>query len=120
MKKRHEFFLALVKEYKARERGDEINFNTFDIYIVFPKLVNYGATTEAVVLGKDHNELMTINDFIKLDDWASSFNSNKWRGYVFVTDRIDKSIALEVSQQFILKGEAKLKNPSAYLRGVEE
>ncbi|MDE5950964.1 MAG: hypothetical protein K2H12_05235 [Acetatifactor sp.] len=96
-----------------------VEFNKFDIYIVFPKQVNYGATTEAVVLGKDHNELMTINDFVKLDDWASSFNSNKWRGYVFVTDKIDKSIAFEVAQKFILKDKAKLKNPSAYLRGID-
>lgn len=116
--KRKEFFDLLVQAYKERKMA--VTFNMFDIYIVFPKLVNYGATTEAVVLGKDHNELMTINDFVKLDDWASSFNSNKWRGYVFVTDRIDKAVALEVSQKFILKDKAKLKNPSAYLKGIDE
>lgn len=97
-----------------------VNFNMFDLYIVFPKLVNYGATTESVVLGKDHRELMTINDFVKLDEWAGSFNSNKWRGYIYVTDKVDKSIAFEVTQQFILKGKAKLKNPSAYLKGIDE
>lgn len=116
--KRREFFDLLVQAYKERKMA--VTFNMFDIYIVFPKLVNYGATTEAVVLGKDHNELMTINDFVKLDDWASSFNSNKWRGYVFITDRIDKSVAFEVSQKFILKDKAKLKNPSAYLKGIDE
>lgn len=116
--KRKEFYNLLVQTYKQRKMT--VDFNMFDIYIVFPKLVNYGATTEAVVLGKDHNELMTINDFVKLDDWAGSFNSNKWRGYVFVTDRIDKSVALEVSQKFILKGKAKLKNPSAYLKGIDD
>lgn len=116
--KRKEFYNLLVQAYK--ERNKAVTFNMFDIYIVFPKLVNYGATTEAVVLGKDHNELMTINDFVKLDDWASSFNSNKWRGYVFVTDRIDRTIALEVSQKFILKDKAKLRNPSAYLKGIDD
>jgi hypothetical protein len=56
---------------------------------------------------------------VKLDDWAGSFNSNKWRGYVFVTDKIDRSIAFNVAEKFILKGRAKLKNPTAYLKGIE-
>lgn len=116
--RRKEFYNLLVEEYK--NKGLNVTFNMFDIFIVFPKLVNYGATTEAVVLGKDHNELMTINDFVKLDDWASSFNSNKWRGYIFITDKVDKSIAFDVAQQFVLKGKAKLKNPAAYLKGIEE
>ena len=112
--RRRDFYNLLVAEYKKKKIN--ITFNMFDIYIVFPRLVNYSATTEAVVLGKDHNELMTINDFVKLDDWANSFNSNKWRGYIFVTDKIDKSIAFEVAQQFVLKGKARLKNPAAYLK----
>lgn len=116
--KRKEFYNLLVVAYK--KKGMNVNFNMFDLYVVFPKLVNYGATTEAVVLGKDHNELMTINDFVKLDEWASSFNSNKWRGYIYVTDKVDKAIAFEVAQQFVLKGKAKLKNPSAYLKGIDE
>lgn len=118
LEKRKEFYHLLVAAYK--KNGMNVNFNMFDLYIVFPKLVNYGATTESVVLGKDHRELMTINDFVKLDEWAGSFNSNKWRGYIYVTDKVDKSIAFEVAQQFILKGKAKLKNPSAYLKGIDE
>lgn len=78
---------------------------------IFPKLVNYGSAMDLIVLGKDNSELMTINDFIKLDDWASSFNSNKWRGYVFISDKIDRTIAFEVAQEFVLKGKAILKNP---------
>lgn len=118
LEKRKEFYLLLVDAYK--ENRMKVNFNMFDLYIVIPKLVNYGVTTEPVVLGKDRHELMTINDFVKLDEWASSFNSNKWRGYVYVTDKVDKSIAFDVAQKFILKGKAELKNPSAYLKGVDE
>lgn len=62
---------------------------------------------------------MTIDEFVKLDHWAGSFNSNKWRGYVFVTDKIDRNIAFEVSQKLILKGEAKIRNPEAYLKGID-
>ncbi|MHB8127665.1 MAG: HD domain-containing protein [Mobilitalea sp.] len=115
--KRQIFYNNLVKAYKAK--GLDVNFTLFDIYIVFPKLVNYGSTTDSVVLGKDGSELMTINDFVKLDDWAGSFNSNKWRGYVFVSDKIDRSIAFVIAQELILKGKAKLKNPSAYLKGID-
>lgn len=86
---------------------------------MFPKLVNYGAANEEVVLGKDHHKLMSINDFVKLDHWAGSFNSNKWRGYIFVSDKIDRSIAFEVSEKLVLKGQAKLRNPMAYLKGIE-
>lgn len=117
LKKRKEFYDEFVKEYQ--KQGKNINFTLFDIYIVFPKLVNYGAANEEVVLGKDHSKLMTINEFVKLDHWASSFNSNKWRGYIFVSDKIDKSIAFEVSERLILKGKAKLKNPMAYLKDID-
>lgn len=115
--KRQEFYNALVKEYKEKERN--IHFTLFDIYIVFPKLVNYGSTTDAVVLGKDQQKLMTINDFVKLDDWAGSFNSNKWRGYIFVSDKIDMDIAFKIADKLVLKGKAKLKNPMAYLKCLE-
>lgn len=103
--RRKEFYNLLVAEYK--NKGLAVTFNMFDIYIVFPKLVNFGATTEAVVLRKDHKKLKTINDFVKLDDWESSFNSNKWRGYIFITEKVDKSIAFDIAQQFILKDKAK-------------
>jgi HD superfamily phosphohydrolase len=118
LEKRKEFYEELVNSYQEQKLN--VDFNMFDIYLVFPKLVNYGSAMDAVVLGKDNTKLMTINDFVKLDDWASSFNSNKWRGYVFVSDKINRSIAYEVSEKLILKGRAKLKNPTAYLKGLEE
>lgn len=115
--KRQEFYNAMVAEYKKRNKN--IQFTLFDIYIIFPKLVNYGSTTDAVVLGKDQQKLMAINDFVKLDDWAGSFNSNKWRGYVFVSDKIDMDIAFDVANRLVLKSKAKLRNPMAYLKGID-
>ncbi len=116
LEKRKEFYNEFVKEYKKEKIP--VNFDLFDIYIVFPKLVNYGTANEKVVLGKDRKEIMTINEFIKLDHWASSFNSNKWRGYVFVSNKVDPKIAFQVSERLVLKGKAKLKNPMAYLKGI--
>ncbi len=117
LKARKAFYDELVKEYKKNNK--KVDFSTFDIYLVFPKLVNYGTATEPVVLGKDNQNLMTINDFVKLDDWAGSFNSNKWRGYVFVSDHIDRTLAFNVAEKIVLKGKAKLKNPTAYLKGIQ-
>ena len=117
LEKRKEFYNEFVKEYKNQDKN--VNFTLFDIYVVFPKLVNYGAANEEVVLGKDHHKLMTTNEFVKLDHWASSFNSNKWRGYIFVSDKIDRNIAFEFSERLVLKGKAKLRNPMAYLKGID-
>jgi HD superfamily phosphohydrolase len=118
LEKREEFYKRLIKEYNKRELP--INFNLFDVYIVFPKKVSYDVSDEKVILGKDKKELFKINDFVKLDDWASSFNSNKWRGYVFVSEKIKRSIAFTVAEEYILKGKAKIKNPSAYIRGIND
>ena len=114
--KRNDFYLRLTEVYSKKNKP--VDFTLFDIYIAFPKHVNYGSSSEKIVLGKDKKGLLTINDFVKLDDWAESFNSNKWRAYIFVSDKIDKTIALEVAQMFILKGKARIKNPTAYIRDI--
>ncbi|MCL2285739.1 MAG: HD domain-containing protein [Firmicutes bacterium] len=115
LKKRFEFYNAIVEEYKSK--GKSVDFTLFDVYIVFPKQVNYGseAAGEGIVLGKDKTTLLAIKDFVKLTDWAASFNSNKWKGYVFVSEKVDSDIAFKVAESLILKGKAKLKNPFAYL-----
>jgi len=117
LKKREELFYKLVERYESE--GKPVDFSLFDIFIVFPKQVNYDMfKDEKVIIGKDNTEFFTIDDFVKLDDWASSFNSNKWRGYVFVSENIDRSIAFKVAQEYILKGKAEIRNPTAYIRGI--
>ena len=105
-----------MAQQTAEYSGIQVNFTLFDINIVFPKLVNYGsAAMDKIILGKDNIDLFAIDNFVKLDEWADSFNSNKWRGYVFVSERIDRAVAFEVAEEFILKGTARIKNPEAYL-----
>ncbi|MBR6881103.1 MAG: HD domain-containing protein [Clostridiales bacterium] len=115
--KRQVIYKALTLAYE--EKGKSIDFSIFDVHIVFPNLVNYGSMAEKVVLGKDQQNLLTINDFVKLNDWADSFNSNKWRGYVFVSEKIDINIAFRVSEKIILGNKARLRNPQAYLKGLD-
>lgn len=116
--KRKELFELISKKYNKAKK--EVTFGLFDVYIVFPPKVQYNNSSSVIpfVLGKSKKELMTVNDFIKLDDWAASFNSNKWRGYIFVSDKIDTKIAFEASQEYIFGKGAKIKNPGDYLKGI--
>lgn len=68
------------------ENSVSVDFDVFDIYFVFPPVVSYGTPGEKNVLGRN-GQLMSINDFVKLEQWASSFNAYKWRGYVYVTKK---------------------------------
>ncbi|MDR0910241.1 MAG: HD domain-containing protein [Spirochaetaceae bacterium] len=109
LKKRRELYNMFSELYLVNEM--DVKFTPFDIYIVFPKDVSYGSAKDEMILGKDRKRLHTINDFIKLDDWAASFNSNKWRGYIFVTENIDRKFVAKACEKFVLKDSAKLKNP---------
>lgn len=111
---RKKFYIQLANEYS--KAGKAVNFNMFDVYIIVPKSANYGEAGDSVILGRNNKDLLQINDFVKLDDWAASFNSNKWRGYVFVSEHIDLSIAFKVAQKFILKGKARVKKPTSYMK----
>lgn len=113
---RGDFYKKLVKKYK--EKGQPINFTMFDIYIIFPDTAYYGTGDDKVVLGRDQKNLITINQFIKLDPWAEAFKSNKWRGYIFVSDKINNGIAYEVACDFVFHGEATLSNPTLYIKGI--
>lgn len=111
---RKELFDELVVEYDNKKKA--VDFNMFDIYIIFPRAADPGITDEKVILGRDNTDTLKVSDFVNLEEWAASFNTNKWRGYVFVSEHIDRKIAYQAAEKFILKGKAKLKNPEAYLK----
>jgi len=111
---RKNFYEQLVQEYAEAQKN--VDFNMFDVYIIFPQPVHYGAAEDDVILGRDNSDLLKVSEFVNLDDWAASFNSNKWRGYVFVSEHIDRTLAFRAAEKFILKGKARVKNPSAYLK----
>lgn len=113
LKLRKQIFDALVRIYQ--ENDATVDFDTFDIYFVFPSIVSYGTPGEKNVLGRD-GQLMSINDFVRLEQWASSFNAYKWRGYVYVTKRINKEYALEACRQVIFDGKVDLHELKAFLK----
>lgn len=113
LKIRRNIFDALVNIYEHHNL--KVNFDVFDIYFVFPPVVSYGTPGEKNVLGRD-GKLMSINDFVKLEQWASSFNAYKWRGYVYVTSKINKEYALEACRTVIFEDKIELKELKSFLK----
>lgn len=97
------------------ENSISVDFDVFDIYFVFPPVVSYGTPGEKNVLGRN-GQLMSINDFVKLEQWASSFNAYKWRGYVYVTKKINKEYALEACRKVIFNDKVDLKELKVLLK----
>jgi len=110
---RKSIFNELVKIYEKHRL--KVDFDVFDIYFVFPSVVSYGTPGEKNVLGRD-GKLMSINDFVKLEQWASSFNAYKWRGYVYVTSKINKEYALEACRTVIFEDKIELKELKSFLK----
>ena len=113
LKIRKDIYDVLVNIYEKHKVN--VDFDVFDIYFVFPSVVSYGTPGEKNVLGRD-GKLMSINDFVKLEQWASSFNAYKWRGYVYVTQKINKEYALEACRTVIFEDKIDLKELKSFLK----
>lgn len=113
LKIRKEIYDELIGVYEKHRQ--KVDFDVFDIYFVFPSVVSYGTPGEKNVLGRD-GKLMSINDFVKLEQWASSFNAYKWRGYVYVTKKINKEYALEACRTVIFDDKIELKELKSFLK----
>ena len=110
---RKDIYDELVSIYK--DNSFPVDFDVFDIYFVFPPVVSYGTPGERNVLGRD-GQLMSINDFVKLEQWASSFNAYKWRAYIYVTKRVNKECALKACRKVIFEDKIDLKELKAFLK----
>ena len=113
LKIRKSIYDELVRVYEKHK--SKVDFDVFDIYFVFPSVVSYGTPGEKNVLGRD-GKLMSINDFVKLEQWASSFNAYKWRGYVYVTKKINREYALEACRTVIFGDKIELKELKSFLK----
>ena len=113
LKIRKKIYDELVRVYKSHRTN--VNFDVFDIYFVFPSVVSYGTPEEKNVLGRD-GKLMSINDFVKLEQWASSFNAYKWRGYVYVAEKVNREYALDACRKVIFDDKIDLSELKSYLK----
>lgn len=110
---RKKIYEELVELYK--KNNEQVNFDVFDIYFVFPPVVSYGTPGEKNVLGRN-DKLMSVNDFVKLEQWASSFNAYKWRGYVYVSSKIRRDYALKACRKVIFDDQINLDELKSYLK----
>lgn len=113
---RKEFYIRLCNLYEEHKMN--VEFSVFDIHIVIPDRVNYAVSDDKCVLTRDAKILINIDDFVKLKDWADAFNSNKWRGYVFVSNQINTDLAFQVAKELIIGEDAEIINPSAYIKNL--
>ncbi len=113
LKIRKSIYDELIKVYE--KHSENVEFDVFDIYFVFPPVVSYGTPGEKNVLGRD-GTLMSINDFVKLEQWASSFNAYKWRGYVYVTKKINRTYALDACRTIIFGDKIELRELKSFLK----
>lgn len=80
------------------EYGKDIDFDVFDIHIVFTPVTDSKAEFLVVPKGADTPEL---HRFIYIKEWSDAFNLTNWRGYVYANIKIDRNIAQPVVKAFI-------------------
>ncbi|MDR1563519.1 MAG: hypothetical protein LBS74_00985 [Oscillospiraceae bacterium] len=93
------YYEKLISAYAERDFPE--NASLFDVHIVIPEIDGYGNYSTNIVYDIEKNEVKSINDYLKMDDLADAFNSNKWRGYCYVdNEKIDDpEIAHEVFKE---------------------
>lgn len=115
LKLRYKLYEALCEEY--RNQNIEINFDVFDLHIVFPKLLK--DKTSLLVISKS-GDSYTTDRISYIKKWADSFNWDKWKGFIFSGTNIDRKIAFKVSNQFLqsLDPQIKFRNAEFYISKV--
>jgi len=111
---RKQFYDKLSVKYRNKKK--RINFDMFDIFIVIPKKVNISTFDEKCVATLVPDDFQKIDDFIKLTDWADAFNSNKWKGYVFVHSKIDVDLAFKTAEEMLLGGRGVIISPASSIK----
>lgn len=81
-----------------RDAGKPVDFDIFDLYIVFPAIT--GSKAQFPVVSKQ-SETPEVNQFIYIKEWSEAFNLTNWRGYVFASTKIDKHLAEPIVADFI-------------------
>ena len=93
---RLQLYNQICQEYKRL--GKTVNFDVFDIHIVFPNITKSKAEFLVVQKGSDIPELYK---FIYLKEWSDTFNLTNWRGYIFADVKIDRNIAKPIAENFV-------------------
>ena len=87
-KVREDFYELLKKEYE--ENGKKADFSIYDLHICFPK--PFGNKCSFLLVNKDGRTRSAAN-IAYINKWLSSFSAEKWKGYVFCNENVDKDLA---------------------------
>lgn len=92
--KRVEFCEKLRERYA--KAGKEADFTPLDVHIVLPRLSL--PKTSFPIVYKD-GRVRNTESIKYLSEWTDSFNSEKWKGYVFCSNAVDKTLASAVAEE---------------------
>ena len=109
LKVRNDIYEELKKVY-ATKNEKRLDFDVFDIYFVCPRVVYYKMSNNDMNVITRKGELTSISNFVPLEQWADSFNSFKWKMYVYVSDKINRHYALEACCTVILQNKINPKD----------
>lgn len=112
---RHKFYLELCDLYESE--GLTVDFDLFDIHIILPKSYNYTASQSSFIMF-NNGDLEPLDSFMNLKDWGDSFNANKWRGYVYVSSKIDITKAFKVAQGLFVDSSIELKDAHMFVKNI--
>jgi hypothetical protein len=94
---RKEWLELIVKHYEEADlQPPEMDF--LDLNIVMPHLKD--SHLSLYVVSKT-GEKYQKDTFDYINSWSDSFSTDKWKGYFFVAENIDKAIAAEAAKELI-------------------
>lgn len=93
---RKEIYDLLCDEYK-NEGISVVDFSLMDIYVSFPYPTK--SKTSFLLVNRD-GSCSSTEDIDYLRQWSESFNSEKWRGYVFCSSNIRTDLLRRASDRY--------------------
>ena len=95
---REEFCGLLGQEYE--KAGKKADFTPLDVHIVMPK--TYSSKISFPLVSKD-GRVRSTNTIRYISDWSESFGAEKWKGYFFCSNRIDRVLGEKAAKNLIFK-----------------
>jgi len=93
-------YFELIKNH-YEQKNLPVNFDLFDLYICLPKLSD--SLVKLPIISKN-GTIQQMEQVSYLHEWLDAFNENKWRGFIFVNDNVDKVLAqkaaIELFEEF--------------------
>ena len=98
-KVRNEWLEILCEKYKENGKSfDDIDF--LDLNFVIPKL---SGNKLGLCVVTNNDEIVDNDNFRYIRNWANSFFADKWRGYFYVSDSVDRKLAADAARELVCR-----------------